>query len=53
MTEHNGVAIKSKTNALNNDQQNLLTVDKDEYNVDIGFQLVGIKYITTIAEILF
>jgi hypothetical protein len=48
-TEHNGVAIKSRTNALGNDQQNLLAVDKREYNVNIKFQLNGIKSTTTIA----
>jgi hypothetical protein len=48
-TEHNGVAIKSRTNAPGADQQNLLAVDKREYNVDIGFQLDSIKSQTTIA----
>jgi hypothetical protein len=48
-TEQNGVAIKSKTNAVGNDQQNLLSVGKREYNVDIGFQLDSIKSTTTIA----
>jgi hypothetical protein len=48
-TEQNGVAIKSRTNALGNDQQNLLAVDKRECNVDIGFQLDSIKSTTTIA----
>jgi hypothetical protein len=48
-TQHNGLAIKTQTNALGNHQQNLLAVDKAEYNVDIGFKLTLIKSTTKIA----
>jgi hypothetical protein len=47
--ENSGVAIRSCTNFLGNDQQNLLAVDKKDYNVDIGFQKTTIRSTTTIA----
>jgi hypothetical protein len=48
-TKHKGVAIKTKSNALGSDQQNLFAKGKTEYNVDIGFQLINIKSTTTVA----